>query len=80
MKKNSKGNAGGIDFNTLVEIEVPHKSTGAETKIDVNKYFVDNPGNVIGEFKAGGQYRADEMTVIQKDGTDVAAEMQKAIS
>ena len=79
LKKNSKGNAGGIDFNTLVEIEVPHKSTGAETKIDVNKYFVDNPGNVIGEFKAGGQYRADEMTVIQKDGTDIAAEMQKAI-
>lgn len=51
--------------------------------IEVNRYFADNPGMVIGTIqraKSGGLRGADEATVLVDEGTDIAAELAKRLA
>lgn len=50
--------------------------------IEVNRYFADNPGMVIGTIqrvKSGGLRGADEATVLVDEGTDIAAELSRRL-
>ena len=62
------------EFIQSVPIVASHKSLpGKEYEINVNQYFDKHDDHVIGEFKTGGLYAEDEMTVVAPKDTDVEA-------
>ena len=60
-------------------LDVVHKDTGENKRISVNEYFMNNPDNVIGEFKAGGLHRNTEMTVVAPKDINIQKEIEKII-
>lgn len=76
-KKSNPTNNPAFLNDTMLEVE--HKSTGDKKFINVNEYFANNPTHVIGEFKAGGQYRDNEMTVVAPKNTDLQREIERIV-
>lgn len=72
LRKNTTGPKSNPNFINTKPLTVQHKNNGKDISIQVNEYFVDNPDHVIGEFKAGGLYAEDEMTVIADRSLNVA--------
>ncbi|HNG68539.1 MAG TPA: helicase-related protein [Saprospiraceae bacterium] len=66
-------------FLNETQIEVEHKAKGDRKFINVNEYFVNNPNHVVGEFKAGGQYRDNEMTVVAPKNVDLQREIERIV-
>jgi len=60
-------------FNSLTSQKVPHKQNGLpDQTIQYNSFFANNPGNVLGEFRAGGLYSGKECLMVV--GTAVGLE------
>jgi N12 class adenine-specific DNA methylase len=67
------------DFLNTVGKNVEHKNSGEIKRITINEYFDNNPQNVIGTFKAGGQYSENDMTLIADENVDIQKEIEKII-
>ena len=64
-------------FLSSGELQLTNPTDGKTYKVTVNGYFTKNKGMMIGDAKAGGQYRADEFGLGSSLGTD---ELAKAMS
>ena len=64
-------------FLSSGELQLTNPTDGKTYKVTVNGYFTKNKGMMIGDAKAGGQYRADEFGLGSNLGTD---ELAKAMS
>lgn len=55
---------------------------GADGKtVPLNRYFIDNPGMMLGDFGAyGTMYGPDEPALVARKGQDLAADLQAAIA
>jgi len=67
-------------FLTSGELQLVNPTDGKSYKVAVNGYFTKNKGMMIGDAKAGGQYRADQFGLGSNMSTDeLAAAMQKLV-
>lgn len=67
-------------FLTSGELQLVNPTDGKSYKVAVNGYFTKNKGMMIGDAKAGGQYRADQFGLGSDMSTDeLAAAMQKLV-
>ena len=67
-------------FLTSGELHLVNPTDGKSYKVAVNGYFIKNKGMMIGDAKAGGQYRADQFGLGSNMSTDeLAAAMQKLV-
>ena len=67
-------------FLTSGELQLVNPTDGKSYKVAVNGYFTKNKGMMIGDAKAGGQYRADQFGLGSNMSTDeLAAAMQKIV-
>lgn len=67
-------------FLSSGELQLTNPTDGKTYKVTVNGYFTKNKGMMIGDAKAGGQYRADEFGLGSNMSTDeLAAAMQKLV-
>lgn len=80
LKKNTGNTENTNSFVETGKLQVKHKNTGEDKIIEVNQYFIENPDHAIGEFKAGGLYTDDEMTLIAPKSIDISKEMNKIIT
>lgn len=67
-------------FLSSEEMKLTNPTDGKTYNVAVNGYFTKNKGMMIGEAKAGGQYRADQFGLgSDMSSEDLAATMQKLI-
>ena len=67
-------------FLTSGELQLVNPTDGKSYKVAVNGYFTKNKNMMIGDAKAGGQYRADQFGLGSDMSTDeLAAAMQKLV-
>ena len=67
-------------FLTSGELQLVNPTDGKSYKVSVNGYFTRNKGMMIGDAKAGGQYRADQFGLGSNMSTDeLAAAMLKLV-
>lgn len=67
-------------FLTSGELQLVNPTDGKSYKVAVNGYFTKNKDMMIGDAKAGGQYRADQFGLGSDMSTDeLAAAMQKLV-
>lgn len=67
-------------FLTSGELQLVNPTDGKSYKVSVNGYFTKNKGMMIGDAKAGGQYRADQFGLGSNMSTDeLAAAMLKLV-
>lgn len=67
-------------FLTSGELQLLNPTDGKSYKVSVNGYFTKNKGMMIGDAKAGGQYRADQFGLGSNMNTDeLAASMLKLV-
>lgn len=49
--------------------------------VPLNRYFIENPGMMLGDFGAhGSMYRADDAALVARPGEELGAELEKAIN
>lgn len=57
------------------------RADGSKAQVPSNKYFYDNPGNVLGKKELGrDRFGKDAMNILPRDGQDTAAELAKAMA
>lgn len=66
-------------FLSSGELQLTNPTDGKTYKVTVNGYFTKNKGMMIGDAKAGGQYRADEFGLGSSLGTDELANAMSKI-
>lgn len=66
-------------FLSSGELQLTNPTDGKTYKVAVNGYFTKNKGMMIGDAKAGGQYRADEFGLGSSLGTDELANAMSKI-
>lgn len=66
-------------FLSSGELQLTNPTDGKTYKVAVNGYFTTNKGMMIGDAKAGGQYRADEFGLGSSLGTDELANAMSKI-
>lgn len=67
-------------FLTSGELQLVNPTDGKSYKVAVNGYFTKNKGMMIGDAKAGGQYRADQFGLGSNMSNDeLAAAMQQLV-
>lgn len=66
-------------FLSSGELQLTNPTDGKTYRVTVNGYFTKNKGMMIGDAKAGGQYRADEFGLGSSLGTDELANAMSKI-